>query len=143
MKQLCEFVQHVGPLAGRVLMAVIFLKSGFGKITGFSATAGFMASKGMPFAEVLLVGAIVFELAGAIMLILGWRVHWGALLLIAFTVPATLIFHNFWAVEAAQYQNQLNHFLKNTAMIGGLFYVMAFGAGPLSLDGHKRASGQA
>lgn len=139
MNQLCEAVKQYGPLAGRILMALIFLKSGFGKITGFAGTAGFMASKGMPFAEVLLVGALVFELAGAIMLILGWRVHWGALLLIVFMIPATLMFHNFWAVDAAQYQNQLNHFLKNVAMVGGLLYVMAFGAGPLALDSRKSA----
>lgn len=137
MNQLCEMVRQYGPLVGRVLMALIFLKSGFGKITGFAGTAGYMASKGMPFAEVLLVGALVFELAGAIMLILGWRVHWGALLLIVFMIPATLMFHNFWAVDAAQYQNQLNHFLKNVAMVGGLLYVMAFGAGPLSLDSRR------
>lgn len=139
MNQLCEMVRQYGPLAGRILMALIFLNSGFGKITGFAGTAGFMASKGMPFAEVLLAGALVFELAGAIMLILGWRVHWGALLLIVFMIPATLMFHNFWAVDAAQYQNQLNHFLKNVAMTGGLLYIMAFGAGPLGLDSRKSA----
>lgn len=137
MHQLCEMVKQYGPLVGRILMALIFLVSGFGKITGFAGTAGYMASKGMPFAEVLLAGALVFELAGAIMLILGWRVHWGALLLIVFMIPATLMFHNFWAVDAAQYQNQLNHFLKNVAMTGGLLYVMAFGAGPLSMDSRK------
>ncbi|MEK6594194.1 MAG: DoxX family protein [Pseudomonadota bacterium] len=137
MNQLCELTRHYGPLTGRILLALIFLMSGFDKITGFAGTAGFMASKGMPFAEVLLAGALVFELAGAIMLIVGWRAHWGALLLIVFMIPATLMFHNFWAVDAAQYQNQLNHFLKNVAMVGGLLYVMAFGAGPLSLDNRK------
>lgn len=137
MNQFCEMVKQYGPFAGRILMALIFLVSGFGKITGFAGTAGYMASLGLPFAEALLAGALVFELAGAIMLILGWRVHWGALLLIVFMIPATLMFHNFWAVDAAQYQNQLNHFLKNVAMVGGLLYVMAFGAGPLGLDSRK------
>jgi len=138
-----SIMRQYAPLAGRVPLAVIFLISGFGKITGFAGTASFMASKGMPFAEVLLAGALVFELAGAVMLILGWRARWGALLLIVFMIPATLIFHNFWAVEVAQYRNQLNHFLKNVAMIGGLLYVMAFGAGPLSLDAPaKREAGR-
>lgn len=137
MKQLCEMTRQYGPVIGRVLMAIIFLKSGFGKIAGFAGTAGFMASKGLPFAEVLLVGAIVFELGGAIMLIVGWRAHWGALLLIVFMIPATLMFHNFWAVDAAQYQSQLTHFMKNIAMTGGLLYVMAFGAGAVSLDNRK------
>jgi putative oxidoreductase len=126
-------IKHYGPLIGRLLIALIFLKSGLGKITGFAGTAGFMASKGMPFADVLLVGAIVFELAGAIMLVVGWRVHWGALLLMVFLIPSTLIFHDFWAADAAQYSNQINHFMKNVTILGGLFYVMAFGAGPLSL----------
>ena len=138
MNQLCELTKQYGPLLGRILIAAIFILSGWGKITGFAGTAAFMASKGMPMAEFLLVGAIVFELAGAAMLIIGWRVQWGALLLIAFTVPATLVFHNFWAVEAAQVQNQLNHFMKNVAIVGGLLYVMAFGAGPLSVDNRKR-----
>ena len=137
MHQLCEFTKQYGPLAGRILMALIYLRSGFGKVTNFAATAGFMASKGMPMTEVLLVGAIVFELGGAVMLALGWKMRWGALLLILFTIPATLVFHDFWAVDAAQYQNQLNHFLKNVAMVGGLVYMMAFGAGPLSLDKAK------
>lgn len=133
MKWLCEMIKHYGPLIGRLLIALIFLKSGLDKITGFAGTAGFMASKGMPFADVLLVGAIVFELAGAIMLVVGWRVHWGALLLMVFLIPSTLIFHDFWAADAAQYSNQINHFMKNVTILGGLFYVMAFGAGPLSL----------
>jgi putative oxidoreductase len=122
-----------GPLAGRVLIAPLFLISGFHKITGFAGTAGFMASKGMPFAEVLLVGAIAFEIAGGLMVLAGWNARWGAVLLALFTIPATLIFHNFWAVDAAQYQNQFNHFMKNLAVLGGLAYIIAMGSGPYSL----------
>ncbi len=137
MNQLCEMVKQYGPLIGRILMALIFLRSGFGKVTDFAGVAGYMASKGMPMAEFLLVGAIIFELVGAILLVIGWKMRWGALLLVVFMIPTTLIFHNFWAVDAAQYQNQFNHFMKNVAMIGGLLYMMAFGAGPLSLDKGK------
>jgi putative oxidoreductase len=137
MSQLCELVKQYGPLAGRILMALIFLPSGIGKIGNFSGVAGAMSSKGLPMVEVLLVISIVFELAGAVMLIVGWKMRWGALFLILFTIPATLVFHNFWAVDAAQYQNQFNHFMKNLAMVGGLLYMMAFGAGPLSLDKGK------
>jgi len=98
-----------------------------------------MAKMGMPMADLLLVGAIVCEFGGAIMVLLGWNACLGALLLIVFTVPATLIFHNFWAVDPAQYQNQFNHFMKNLAIIGGLAYVMAAGSGPYSLKGEKRS----
>jgi putative oxidoreductase len=133
MQALCNLAKGYGPLVGRILITLIFLKSGFEKITGFSAVAGFMASMGMPAAEFLLVGALVFEIAGALMILLGWHARWGALLLAVFTIPATLIFHNFWAVDAAQYQSQLNHFMKNLAILGALVYVMAMGSGPFSL----------
>lgn len=122
-----------GPVAGRILIAPLFLLSGFHKITGFSAVAATMAKAGMPFSEVLAIGAIVFELGGGLMVLLGWHARWGALLLVLFTIPATLLFHNFWAVDAAQYSGQLNHFMKNLAILGGLVYVMVAGSGPLSL----------
>lgn len=122
-----------GPVAGRILIAPLFLLSGFHKITGFSSVAAIMAKVGMPFPEVFVIGAIAFELGGAIMVLLGWHARWGALLLVLFTIPATLLFHNFWAVDAAQYSGQLNHFMKNLAILGGLVYVMAAGSGPLSL----------
>ena len=129
MHALCELTVRYGALAGRILIAPLFLLSGFHKITGFSGVAAAMAAKGMPFAEILLVGAIVFELGGGLMVLLGWQARWGALLLFLFTVPATLIFHNFWAVDAAQYGNQLNHFMKNVAILGALAYIMAAGPG--------------
>jgi putative oxidoreductase len=133
MHALCDLAKNFGPLIGRILITAIFLHSAYGKITGFSVVAGVMAKKGMPFAEVLLVGAIVFELAGGLMVLLGWKARWGALLLALFVVPATLIFHDFWAVDAAQYRNQLNHFLKNMSILGALIFIMGAGSGPLSL----------
>ena len=137
MHALCNLAKTYGPLAGRILITLIFLRSAYGKITGFSTVAGVMAKKGMPFAEFLLAGAIVFELAGALMILLGWNARWGALLLAVFMVPATLIFHNFWAVEPAQLTNQLNHFMKNVSMLGALVFIMGMGSGPLSLKDDK------
>lgn len=133
MQALCSLAKNYGPLIGRILIALIFLKSGFEKITGFSMVAGYMAKVGMPAAEFLLVGSIVFEIAGGLMVLLGWHARWGALLLAIFIVPATLIFHNFWAVEAAQYTNQMNHFMKNVSILGALVLIMGMGSGPLSL----------
>jgi putative oxidoreductase len=137
MNQLCEMIKRYGPLAGRILLAAIFVLSGWSKITGFAATAGYMASKSMPFTEPLLAGAIIVELGGGILLIIGWLARWAAAAIIVFTIAATLIFHPFWAVEAAQQSMQQIHFMKNLAIVGGLIYVMAFGAGPLSLDNRK------
>jgi len=128
-----------GPVVGRILIAPLFLLSGFHKLTAFSAVAGMMAKAGMPYPEIFLVGATVLELGGGLMVLLGWHARWGALALILFTIPATLVFHNFWAVEAAHYRGQLNHFMKNLAILGGLVYIMAAGSGPFSLTRERES----
>jgi putative oxidoreductase len=137
MDKLCEAGKQYGPLGGRILLSLMFIISGWGKITGFAGTAGYMASKGMPFSEVLLVGAIFAELGCGLMLLLGWKARFAALAIFLFIIPATLVFHNFWAADAAQAQNQMIHFMKNVTIMGGMLYVMAFGAGPLSLDNRR------
>lgn len=137
MDKLCELTKQYAPLAGRILLSFMFIISGWGKITGFAGTAGYMASKGMPFPELLLPVAIAIELGCGLMLLAGWKARFAALALFLFIIPATLIFHNFWAVDAAQAQGQMIHFMKNVTIMGGMLYVMAFGAGPLSLDNRK------
>jgi putative oxidoreductase len=139
MGTICELVKQYGPLSGRILIALIFLISGLGKIGNFAGVAGAMAGKGIPLAELALVITIIIEVGGALMLIVGWKAHWAAAALFLWMIPVTLLFHNYWAVDAAQYRNQFNHFMKNVTIMGGLLYVMAFGAGPLSLE--KRKSG--
>jgi putative oxidoreductase len=136
MQALCDLARTYGPAAGRFLITLIFLRSAFGKITGFTMVAGMMAKKSMPFAEVLLVGAIVLEIAGGLMILLGWHARLGALLLAIFLVPATLIFHDFWAVDPSQLRevmNQTNHFYKNASILGALVFIMGMGPGALSL----------
>lgn len=133
MQALCNLTLQYGQLAGRFLITAIFLISGYHKIIGFAGVSGMMAKMGMPFPDLLVVGAIVFELGGGLMVLLGWYARWGALLLFIFTIPATLMFHNFWAMGPAEYQNQLIHFQKNLAILGGLAILMAVGSGPYSL----------
>ena len=137
MNKLCEFAKQYAPLAGRILLALMFVISGWGKITNFSGTAGYMASMGMPFPELLLPGAIAIELGCGLRLMAGWKTRFAALAIFLFIIPSTLIFHNFWAADPAQAQNQMIHFMKNVTIMGGMLYVMAFGAGPLSLDNRK------
>ncbi len=138
MDKLCEAVKLYGPLGGRILLSLMFIISGWGKITGFAGTAGYMASKGMPFPQLLLAGAIIVEFGGGLMLLFGWKARLAALAIFLFIIPATLVFHNFWAADPAQVQGQTIHFMKNLTIMGGMLYVMAFGAGPLSLDARKR-----
>lgn len=124
-------LQNSATLAGRVGLGLLFVVSGFGKITGFAGTAGYMASKGMPMAEVLLVGAIAIELVGGLMLLAGFKARWAALAIAAFLVPTTLVFHSPVGPEA---QAQMTQFLKNLSILGGMLYVGVFGAGAWSAE---------
>ena len=128
-----DTINKFGPLAGRILLALIFLLSGYGKIGGFTGTAGYMASKGLPMAEVLLAITIVIEIGAALMIIAGYKARLGAAALLLWMIPVTFIFHNFWAVPADQQMIQQIMFMKNLAIMGGMLLIMANGAGPLSL----------
>ena len=110
---------------GRALAGALFLASGINKIIGFGYVAGWMNSLGIPAAGLLLAGAILLEIGGGLALITGIQAKYAALALALFTVPVTLIFHGFWHADAAEFQNQLNHFLKNVAIAGGLLLVAA------------------
>ncbi len=126
-------LQSWAMLLGRFLLAFIFILSGYSKIGNFTDTAAYMGSKGLPMPEVLLVPSIIIELGGGLMLALGIKARWAALALLLWLIPVTLVFHNFWAVPADQVQNQMNHFLKNIAIMGSMLYVMGAGPGPYSL----------
>ena len=123
------------PLLARFLLVAPFLASLMGKILDFGGTREYMASYGMPLTGLLLVGAIVLELTGGLSVLLGYRARWGAVALIVFLVPATLVFHTDFSD-----QEQIIHFLKNLAILGGLLLVIVHGAGAASLD--RRAAGR-
>jgi len=117
-------------LAGRVLLAAIFVMSGLGKVAAPAATLAYMKAAGLPFAPVGLAGAALIELGGGLALILGYRTRLVATILAVFALVTAAIFHSAFAD-----QNQLIHFFKNVAMAGGLLQVAAFGGGRMSLDG--------
>jgi putative oxidoreductase len=122
------------PLLGRTLIAALFLVAGVRKALAFAGTAGYFTKLGLPAPEIMTALAIAIEIGGGALLILGWRTRWVAWLLILFTVVATYLGHKFWLADAAQYGNQLNHFLKNVAVVGGLLMLTAFGPGRASAD---------
>ncbi len=122
-----------GHLVGRVLMAVIFLVAGTGKVTAFQGTVGYIASQGIPLPSLVAAVTICLEIGGGLMLILGFKARWAAAALGLFTIAAGLIFHNFWAAAPDQFQNQLIHFQKNLAIAGGLLYLVLYGSGRYSL----------
>lgn len=131
---MAHFAQSVVALIARVLLAAIFLMSGMGKIFDFGGTARHMESQGMVLAPLFLVGAILLELAGGLSLLSGWWSRFGAVALIIFLVPATLIFHDFWQFEGDARRLQQIMFLKNVAIAGGLLLIVAYGPGGLALD---------
>jgi putative oxidoreductase len=121
-------------LLARIFIAALFLVAGARKLLAYAGTAGYFAKLGFPAPEVLAAVAIAIELGAGLMLLTGWRTRWAAWLLVVFVVVATAMAHRFWQVEPAQYANQLNHFLKNIAIIGGLIFVATFGPGRMALD---------
>lgn len=122
-------LQKYIPLLARTAIAVIFLNSGIGKISNFAGTQQQIAQAGLPLAPLVTVFTIAFVFLGSIALILGFKARIGAGLLLAFLIPATLVFHNPIADPT-----QMTQFLKNLAIIGGLLMVVAYGSGPVSLD---------
>jgi putative oxidoreductase len=129
------------PLAvtGRILLALMFVMSGFGKLGNIAGTAGYIASGGLPFSSVLAVLVGLLELFGGLALAVGFKARWAALALGVFTLLASVLFHQFWAVAPEQQFVQQLMFMKNLAVAGGMFVVAALGAGPLSLDNRGAA----
>jgi putative oxidoreductase len=124
-------------LLARVLLALMFVLAGAGKLAGLEGTAGYIASKGLPLPMVLAAATGVLELVAGVMLIVGWQARWAALALAGFTLVASVIFHNYWAMPAEQQMMQQLMFMKNLAVTGGLLALFAFGAGTLSLDARR------
>lgn len=126
-------IARVAPLLGRILLGQIFLLSGVSKIFSFAQTAGYMASKGLPMSQLLLVLTIVIEVGGGLMIIFGWRAKIAAAVIFLWLIPVTLLFHNFWAVPEAEKMAQQINFQKNLAIMGAMLFLYAFGPGPYSL----------
>jgi putative oxidoreductase len=120
--------------AGRLLIAVLFLMAGVGKIAAPAATQGYIASVGLPAPLLGYLIAIIIEVGGGLLLLVGYQTRLVALVLAAFTVATALAFHHNFAD-----QNQMIHFLKNLAITGGLLQVATFGAGALSFDSRRLA----
>jgi putative oxidoreductase len=120
-------------LVGRILLALLFLLSGIGKVGAYAAAAGYMTSVGVPGALLPLV--ILTEVLGAIAIIAGWRVRVVAALLAGFTLLSGLIFHSNFGDQI-----QMIMFLKNLSITGAFLMLVANGAGRYSLDARSARS---
>jgi putative oxidoreductase len=126
-------------LAGRVLLALLFIPAGFGKLTGFAGTVAYIGSVGMPVPTLAAAFALTLEIFGGAALLFGFGTRLVALVLALFTLVASFYFHNFWAVPEAQAFMQQLLFYKNIAVVGGLLSVAAWGAGAWSVDARRLA----
>jgi putative oxidoreductase len=127
-------------VVGRVLLALMFILSGFGKLADISGTAGYIASGGLPMASALAVLVGLLELVGGIAIAIGFQARWAALALGLFTLAASFLFHQFWAAPADQAFVQQLMFMKNLSVAGGLFIVAALSAGPVSIDARRSST---
>lgn len=119
---------------GRLLIAVLFILGGIGKLAAPEATQGYIASVGLPapLLGLAVAVAVIVEAGGGLLLLVGYRARLVSLVLAAFTLILAVLFHKNFAD-----QNQMIHFLKNIAIVGGLLQIAAFGAGSFSLDGRR------
>jgi putative oxidoreductase len=126
--------KDVAALIGRIALALIFVESGFSKLTHFGATVGGIAGQGVPLPNVAAAIAVVVELGGGLAILAGWMTRWVALAIVVFLIVITPIFHNYWSgPEAARMTNEIM-FWKNVSMLGGFVLLFAFGPGRYSID---------
>jgi putative oxidoreductase len=127
-------VQDPLALAGRILIAALFIPEGWEQVTGFQGTVGYIASQHVPLPEVCAVLSIFAHIGLSVLLLVGWQARWAALALAIFVAVITPIFHNFWSLEGGQREMQELNFWKNAAIVGGLLFAAAFGPGRWSVD---------
>ena len=119
-------------LLGRILLAAIFLLSGFGKLTAIAGTAGYFGAMGLPVPTVTAIVVGLIELVGGIAILVGFQTRITAWVLAIFTIATALVAHTGWAD-----QNQMIHFLKNVAITGGFLLLASSGPGAYSIDAKR------
>ncbi|MGD9126538.1 MAG: DoxX family protein [Planctomycetia bacterium] len=119
---------------GRLFLSLIFLLSAINKMMNWSHTADLMRGEGMKWVPFFLIMAVIVEIGGGLSVLLGVKARLGALALLIFLLPVTLIFHDFWQYADLEQTMQMIHFLKNLAIMGGLLVLLGHGAGPISYD---------
>ena len=127
----------VVPLIGRILISPVFILSGIYKITAFSTMMGYAAAAHLPLPKVSLVCAAAIEILGGLAILTGFHTKRAVWILFLFLIPTTFLFHNFWTMQGADFQNNVSHFEKNVAIMGGLLILAAFGAGAYSIDSSR------
>ncbi len=130
-----DTIKEWSPLVGRVLISLIFLMSGLGKVFQFDAQVGYAVSQGVPMASAAIGISAIIEIAAAVMIIVGFRARLGAAALFLWMIPVSVMMHAFWTIsDPMSMQINMIMFMKNLAIMGGMLMIMAYGSGPKSLS---------
>jgi putative oxidoreductase len=122
------------PALGRILLSLIFVRAGITQIGTVASTSAYMASHGIPYPNILVWGAIALGLVGGLMLMTGLLTRLVSFLLFLYTLVLAVLFHPYWTMAGEAARNEGASFFLHLALMGGLLYAMAFGAGPYSID---------
>jgi putative oxidoreductase len=120
-------------LVGRLFYSSLYILYGYFKLTGYTGTVGYMAKQGLPAPELFAALAVIIELGGGLLMLIGYQTRLVALGLAIYVFVAAFIAHAHFGDG-----NQMSHFFKNMAIIGGSLAFVAFGAGAYSVDGRRK-----
>jgi putative oxidoreductase len=134
-----ESPSNAVPFMGRILMSSVFLVFAVLKFTTFSYYVGLASGKGMPLPAAAITAAAILELLGGLAILTGFQTRIVSWILFVYLIPTSILFHNYWALQGALRATMEAHFFKNMAIMGGLLFLAAFGAGPYSIDARRAA----
>ena len=124
-----EFFRDLFVLVGRVLISGMFLWGAYEKIRNWSGAMAYMKARKVPQLKIVLPVSIGLGIVGGLSVFFGWHAHFGALLLLIVAIPSALTLHRFWKFPADEQDMEKVVFMREIAVIGGLFLLLALGAG--------------
>lgn len=129
-----EFLQDLFSLVGRVLISGMFLWAAYEKMKNWNATVTYLKTKNIPYLNIVLPVGVALKVIGGLSVLLGWHAHIGALLLLIVAISSCLKMHDFWRIQGEEKSMEKLLFIKDVAVIGGLFMILALGAGHFGVD---------
>jgi putative oxidoreductase len=123
-----------GSLVARFCLSLVYLYSGITKLRDPAGGAAEVAALGLPMPKVFLALTILCQIAGGLMVLLGFWTRLGALALLGFTVAATLLGHRVTGLTGAAREQQMTTSLEHLAIVGGFLLLIIYGPGALSID---------
>lgn len=122
-------------LVARILMAQLFVISGYFKVLHFDKVTAELVNMGIPHGEIFVIIAIAFQFVAGVFVIFGWYTRFFAFLMFLYTIAVAYVYHSFWGYQGQEMIMHIHEFIRYTAIMGGTLYLAVVGAGWISLDG--------